>query len=232
MAAHQFKQPGRPVQDMTTEVFGRLTVVRYVGQRHGVSHWECRCECGRDAIVQRPNLISGGARYCSRYCPLMIEDRFWTHVTKADGDGCWTWNTAKPGEYGRLGIGGSNDLAHRYSWTLHNGPIPNGLYVLHKCDNRPCVRPDHLFLGTHIDNVRDMCAKGRAYLQVNPGAVSGERSPRAVLTEAQVIEIRSRYSDRHLSAAKVAAIYGVSAGTIDFVLSGKTWKHLLTKEGA
>jgi hypothetical protein len=71
--------------------------------------------------------------------------------------GCWFWNGTLSNGYGKMG----RQLAHRLSWEAFNGPIPDGLFVLHKCDTPPCVNPDHLFLGTHGDNVRDCLAKGR-----------------------------------------------------------------------
>lgn len=98
------------------------------------------------------------------------EERFWAKVDRSNPDGCWTWTAAVFKD--RLGYdkfqAGSNRAteravyAHRFSWELHFGPITNGLHVLHKCDNPPCVRPDHLFLGTPKDNVDDMVRKGRA----------------------------------------------------------------------
>jgi hypothetical protein len=91
-----------------------------------------------------------------------VEQRFWARVRKSDG--CWEWTGAcfKCGGYGQFTIEhGQQVRAHRHSWELHNGPIPKGLWVLHRCDNPKCVRPDHLFLGTCTDNARDMMAKGR-----------------------------------------------------------------------
>lgn len=86
-------------------------------------------------------------------------DRFWAKVAK--GDDCWLWTGAVAGypgnDYGAFNKG----KAHRFSWELHRGPIPAGLFVLHKCDVTRCVRPDHLFLGTQKDNMQDMVAKGR-----------------------------------------------------------------------
>jgi hypothetical protein len=99
------------------------------------------------------------------------EARFWKHVEKTD-DGCWEWtarcipvpNHPDQRGHGQIRIDGKAVLTHRFSWELHNGPIPDGLLVLHRCDNRPCVRPDHLFLGTHKDNTLDAMSKGRMVL--------------------------------------------------------------------
>lgn len=94
-----------------------------------------------------------------------LSERFWRYVVKTDG--CWIWigATASFG-YGRIqregGKQGKADRAHRVSWLLHYGEIPLGMWVLHQCDEPSCVRPDHLFLGTHTDNMLDMAAKGRS----------------------------------------------------------------------
>lgn len=102
--------------------------------------------------------------------PVQIKN-FWSKVNKHSGvfaviDGrrseCWVWTGCRPnGEYGQIGLAIPNRSAHRMSWQLVNGPVSKGKFVLHKCDNRPCVRPSHLFLGTHQDNMDDMKAKGR-----------------------------------------------------------------------
>jgi hypothetical protein len=86
--------------------------------------------------------------------------RFWAKVSK--GDGCWIWTGSRnPKGYGRLNTGNRVRLAHAISWELSHGAVPDGLWVLHRCDNPPCVRPDHLWLGTAADNTADMVAKGR-----------------------------------------------------------------------
>src|SRR5690606_18431715 len=94
--------------------------------------------------------------------PKSLEERFWSKVTK--GESCWEWGgyVDKQSGYGKLAMRpGPPTGAHRVSWQLHNGPIPEGMWVLHSCDNPKCVRPDHLFLGTPLDNSRDMVSKGR-----------------------------------------------------------------------
>lgn len=89
-----------------------------------------------------------------------VESRFWSKVQKTDD--CWLWRATRfPKGYGQIKIKGRRRLAHRVAWELTNGPIPDGLQVCHHCDNPPCVRPDHLFLGTQSDNIQDAVSKGR-----------------------------------------------------------------------
>lgn len=103
----------------------------------------------------------------SQFHGLTLEERFFKWVKKTDG-GCWLWigstNKVKPGSgAGQIRIKGRKNpvLAHRISWEIHKGPIPEGMNVCHSCDNPPCVNPDHLFLGSQSDNLKDMFAKGR-----------------------------------------------------------------------
>lgn len=89
------------------------------------------------------------------------DPRFWALVDR-DGDGCWEWCGALDGHgYGRTWRDGGRFLAHRRAWECVNGPIPEGMFVCHKCDNPPCCNPDHLFVGTALDNMRDAIRKGR-----------------------------------------------------------------------
>jgi hypothetical protein len=128
------------------------------------------------------------------------------------------WRT--PDGYGRTvigGRGGRNWLAHRWTWTQTNGPIPDGLHVLHHCDNRGCINVDHLFLGTNADNVADRVAKGRTRVGSHPG----ELNPSAKLTGEQVDAIRA---DPRLQYV-IAAEYGVSKMTISEVKRRITWAH-------
>lgn len=99
-------------------------------------------------------------------------------------------------------------------------PLTSGDFVLHRCDNPPCINSEHLFVGTHSDNMADMKAKGRAKGR------KGTNHHNVKLTNAQVTEILAKYSDRSVSTAKIAKLYGVSQPTISYILIGKTWQHI------
>jgi hypothetical protein len=156
--------------------------------------------------------------------------RFWAKVVKHDGpDACWEWTACLfHNGYGQIRIAGKNRGAHRVSWEMAHGPIPPETQVLHHCDNRRCVRPDHLFLGTHTDNMRDMSTKGRG----RPGlTVKPERAPRGVrngnskLTEDDVREIR-HLSQGGVSYADIAIEFGVTAGLIGHIVRRLIWRHI------
>lgn len=172
--------------------------------------------------------------------PLLIGPRyvaqFHAHVEKAPGDGCWVWLASRDvGGYGRAVVQPRRAMpAHRASWLMHVGPIPPGLCVLHHCDNRPCVRPDHLFLGDRGDNARDMVAKGRQHVQRNPAAqpvcpperkARGERNHRSRVTAAQVLEIRQRFAAGERKGALCRA-FGIGYCGITAIVTGQTWKHV------
>lgn len=139
---------------------------------------------------------------------------FWKKVLKTES--CWIWLAHRhPQGYGVLTVSGKNCRAHRFSWELHNGQIPHGLWVLHKCDNPPCVNPGHLFLGTRSDNMNDCSAKGRM--------LNGEKNHNARLTIGDVVIIRSSARARRALGKE----FGVSVTTISNIQNGNSWKHVL-----
>lgn len=131
--------------------------------------------------------------------------------------GCWNWSGMKSKTgYGQVKRDGKFLFAHRYSYLLHKGEL-GSLFVLHKCDNRLCVNPDHLFLGTQKENQQDMRAKGRH--------IYGEKSPNAKLTEKDVLEMY-RLHDEGIGTIRLAHIFGVTKNLAWLVVTGKSWAHL------
>ncbi len=167
-----------------------------------------------------PELVDNRRR---RIQTRSIED-FWKRMQKPIG--CWLYDGAREiNGYGYvrnpLGDSPKYITAHRLAWILKNGPIADGLKVLHTCDVRGCCNPEHLFLGTDADNRKDMVAKGRYTF--------GEKSRSATLTEAQAREIVRDYrlfSPRRSNADELAKRYGVDRHTVYLVGSRRTWRWL------
>ncbi len=140
-------------------------------------------------------------------------DRFWTKGGKTAT--CWDWTGLRShAGYGHFRFRGGIRRAHRVAWELTRGPIPDGLCVLHSCDNPSCVRPDHLFLGTNADNIRDKTVKGRA--------AKGEINGNAKLTAEQVRAIRS---DKRLER-EIAADFGIVRSHVRAIKAREKWAHL------
>jgi len=148
-------------------------------------------------------------------------DRFWSKVDKS-GD-CWEWTAYKnKGGYGCVCVDGKQQKAHRVSYILHHGSIPNGLHVLHRCDNPKCVNPKHLFLGTHADNMADKARKGRARIPGKKGTDNGTSK----LMDADIINIRAIYKHTRATQSKLADIYSVSQTIISDIVNLKSWRHV------
>ena len=145
--------------------------------------------------------------------------RFWEKVDKREVDECWNWQAGKDKKgYGEF----DSWRAPRFSWTLANGQIPEGLYVCHHCDNPSCVNPKHLFLGTPLDNSRDGLTKGLSAKL----SQKGEKNPSAKLTANQVREIRFIYQGGDISCGKLAPMFGVDRITIYEIVTRKNWKEV------
>lgn len=145
-----------------------------------------------------------------------IIERFNAFIIPEPNTGCWLWSGGLRHGYGAFGLNSKNVSAHRVSYEINIGPIKKGLFVCHTCDVRSCVNPDHLFLGTHKDNMNDRDKKGRNAYQ------KGEVNGNAKLTAAQVIEIRKST----LSKIELSKLYGVHKDHIHEIRRGNKWKHL------
>lgn len=153
------------------------------------------------------------------FTPKQIK-RFWSQADVSGGpDACWPWqgNVGLNG-YGRYG----QELAHRIAYALTYGPLPpDKPWALHRCDNRPCVNPAHLFAGTVTDNNADRVAKGREGVHVS----YGERNGLAKLTVGQVVEIRERWANGETQQA-IAQEFGIRNTNVWHIVHRKTWKHI------
>ena len=165
----------------------------------------CRCgKCGQQMA------FSG---HVCKWRPR--EERYWAKVDRGGPDECWPWTGGR--DLDGYGVFGGHEKAHRLAWEKANGPIPAGLWVLHKCDNPPCCNAKHLFLGDAPTNVADMVAKRRH--------AHGTRHPHSKLNEDKVRQLRQMRAEGVPQRA-VAAALGVSRNLVRVVERGKNWKHV------
>lgn len=168
----------------------------------------------------------GKRRNCPR--PLTPEERherFLTFVRKDESTGCWVWTGCTCGSgsvYSQFSYNGKLIKGHRYSWQHYNRQkIPNGMIVRHKCDNKMCVNPEHLLLGTQKDNVRDMDERGRRVVAF----LSGEENPLSKYTAAQVREVMRLRQHGH-TALQVAGILKMGLSAVGSIIQGRTWNQV------
>lgn len=150
-----------------------------------------------------------------------LANRLWSKVRRsAEADGCWEFDGCRlPWGYGCIGRGGAGgrvEKAHRIAWELTHGPIPSGMLVCHRCDNPPCCRPDHLFLGTDRDNCHDMLRKGRK----RQGVMSRKK-----ISRNDAVDIRA-LAAFGATRSTLGREYDLSPGTLSQIINGRTWKVL------
>lgn len=191
----------------------------------------CQCGCG-----QKTNLAPGTSKRLSRVKGepyefvhghngrVDIAVRLWSKVAiTANPDKCWEWQgCVSEFGYGEIGKakGKGFSLTHRVAYELAYGAIPDGLWVLHKCDNPPCCNPAHLFLGTDLDNMRDKVKKGRQSFS------KGEKSGRSKLTDEKVLYIRERFAKGDITKAELGRQMNISPFHIGYIVTRKSWKHI------
>jgi hypothetical protein len=150
-------------------------------------------------------------------------EHFWSKVDRSASTACWLWGDSVDRHgYGQYHVYGRRWAAHRFSWTISVGKIPDGIRVLHRCDNPPCVRPDHLFLGTPADNSADMVQKQRARQGV---PTPGEQHPNAKLTTAQVKAIRARRAAGE-GPKSIAKDFGIRPASVGNIAARRAWRHV------
>lgn len=196
-----------------------LTTYRAIEERrpmaidHYTNRVQCVCKyCSASFSMPACRLKVGMGHVCQACRHPSPADRFWRKVQKSDG--CWLWTASRhPQGHGYASMDGRVQYAHRVSWTLTNGPVPEGLSVCHRCDNPPCVNPAHLFLGTHADNMGDMAQKGRAQ------AAALKRSKLRPEDVREIIRLRSD----GLTLQAIADRFSVTPSAIGLITRGQRW---------
>lgn len=181
----------------------------------------CPSDCRIDYEHSHCTYRKTGTRYIKRRTPSRwgnYLERFWSNVPVLGPYECWPWAGATNAcGYGVASPVGGTGLVHRQAWMFSIGPIPPGHQVLHSCDNPPCVNPQHLFLGTQIDNIKDMVSKGRAK------GPDSERAKFSKLSWVKVAGIRSAIRSGAIEK-QLAEQYGVSESTISDIRNERTWR--------
>jgi len=198
--------------------------------KNEIPYGYCHCGCGQKTNIAKKTRTEDGivkgqpVLYIVGHSTITpIAERFWKRVTPGPFTECWLWQGVKRNGYGMLSADrtGKGIGAHRVSWMIHFGEIPDGLFVCHRCDNPSCVNPAHLFLGTLRDNHADMMAKGRD----GHGAAKGISNPSAKLTESQVKEIRAMAA-QGMTQVEIGQRFGITQAHVSDIVLRKVWTHV------
>ena len=177
----------------------------------------CSIECYGKSMqgIERPSFLKTETK---EYKLNRLKKYFEKYVIRQEG--CWDWKGHNTKKYGSLQYNGKSISAHRASWLIHYGEIPDGMFVCHKCDNPRCKNPEHLFLGTPTNNVHDMYKKGRN------NSPRGEKSSNAKLTNQRAIEIKQMLKEK-VPVVDIVQKFNSKPSTIYDIKDGKTWKHII-----
>lgn len=205
------------------------------GRKHGpinessIAPKYCECGCGRLTSIATKSDASRGVvrgerlRFVPCHHPQRtLEEAFLEWATPGEPGTCWDWRGSRNDSgYGTMSYKAKEVYVHRFSYEYHNGPIPDGLIVRHKCDNPSCWNPDHLLVGTHKDNAADKMERGR-----HPRiAIRGSACPHSKLTEEDIPVIRQLRRDG-MSFGAIGTRYGISPNAVWAIMTGKTWGHV------
>lgn len=180
----------------------------------------CRV-CQKEFFIKSCKNKLGQGLFCSLSCKISPKGRFESFVTKTNETDCWGWSGGLTrGGYGKFTVSYKTILAHRFSYELHFGPIPELLLVCHKCDCPPCTNPSHLFLGTAKDNTQDMLNKNRHWVP------KGQLRTNAKLTNEQVIEMRKEFDSHQIERKDLAAKYDISLSVLYRIAKREIWSHI------
>lgn len=203
--------------DLTKKTFGYLRVLRRARNRHGRVRWHCRCKCGKHTAVASSNLISRGVVSCGcKQHEYTRKDYFFDSLKRPlpGGDKCLEWPYAKMSGYGYFTTNKRNFSCHREAWKYFNGRIPKGKCVLHHCDNPPCYRRNHLFLGNNKINALDRHRKGRGKMMF-----SKTYHPLRRLSDNDVAKIRKSYERGELQR-EIADRFAVCRSYVSMIVNG------------
>jgi len=212
----------RPEKKHIGKIFGKLTIIDQIPGKKSI----CKCECGNIKIIATANVTIGHITSCGCLRSIFrvnydedAKNKLLSHIDIKD-NGCWEWNRAKHRQgYGHFPYKRKLMLAHRASWIIFNGKLDNDICVCHRCDNPPCVNPNHLFLGTTKENIHDCIKKGKFTRCI------GSDKPNTNLDDITVKEIIRMRKDG-CKYVEIQRITGATKGQIQAILHNRTWKHI------